>query len=469
MSEFLNLGYFQFITYNFLMNLKNYYHEKTSPSYRQLLKSYNNENHKTHLWNAFVDSQLDGVINDDFSIYPRLIPASYFPVIEKTCREITTFLLKVLSLPEKEMEAIIPEGPVRNFLIHELKVIKYRKERLIGSFRFDMAIVGEPNKLNPPKLLEVNEIGFDGLARSTFFQNTLLSVIPELKKKVVALDTAAAEVQCMNRLGKDIVRLQYDCYNWDEEVLRLKAIEMGSRLHLISPTQYNCEIDKKDFPLLEKKPFFFSREGVRVGKDLHPDAFNMSFAFTLEELIRDQKLYSAMIRSKTPQYGPLITSLVASKNVLIMLHDESLRRKLLGSSSVLKDAILPAFPLKGSVDQVRSHSPQYVIKHADGCGGEQVFMDQEMLKWIKKIPKAQHHEWIVQQKTRLNTIDVNGMLSRKKRVISDLGVFVHYDWQDGKFSHFKVGGLMCRGTNKGLKVNVSSGGLQVAVMLEKGC
>jgi hypothetical protein len=420
------------------------------------------------LWNAFVDSQLDGVINDDFSILPRLLPASYFTVIEKTCKDITTFLLKVISLPEAEMKAIIPEGPVRNFLINELKVIKHRKDRISGSFRFDMAIVGEPNKNNPPKLLEVNEIGFDGLARSTFFQNTLMSLIPELKKKAIALDTAAAEVRSMNRLGKDIVRLQYDCYNWDEEVLRLKAIEMGSSLHLVSPTQYDCEINEKDFPLLERRSFTFLKDGVRVGKDLRPDAFNMSFAFTLEELIRDQKLYSHMIRSKTPQYGPLLTSLVASKNVLIMLHDESLRRKLLGSSQVLKDSVLPAFSLAGSVDKVRAHSAEHVIKHVDGCGGEQVFMDQEMLKWIKKIPKNRHHEWVVQQKTRLNTIDVNGLLSRKKRVISDLGVFIHYDWQDGKFTHFEVGGLMCRGTNKGLKVNVSSGGLQVAVMLEKG-
>jgi hypothetical protein len=75
---------------------------------------------------------------------------------------------------------------------------------------------------------------------------------------------------------------------------------------------------------------------------------------------------------------------------------------------------------------------------------------------------------VLQQKTFLNTIDVNGILSNKKRVISDLGVFIQYDWQDGKFQHFEVGGLMCRATDKGLKVNVSSGGLQVAVMLEKG-
>jgi hypothetical protein len=449
------------------MNFKNYFHEIQSQSMKQIFKNYNNEDHKTDVWNAFVESDLEGVNDDDFSILPRLIPASYFPVIEKTCKDITTFLLRLLSLPPEEIKAIVPPGPVRNFMIDELMVLKHQPKRLTGSFRFDMAIVDEPTKNNPPHLLEINEIGFDGLARSTFFQNTLLSLIPELRKNAVALDTAKAETRNMLRLGKDIVRLQYDCYNWDEEVLKKVAHEMGCNVHLVSPTQYKCKIDQKDFPLLLKKPFTFVDGKVRMG-DLRPDAFNMSFAFTLADLKRDQDLYAQMIRSKTPQYGPFITSLVASKTILTLLSDAGLRKKLLGSSEILKEAILPAFSLKGQAQMVSTQSKDWVIKHTDGCGGEQVFMDKELVKWIKKIPKNRQHEWVVQKKTYLNTIDVNGILSRKKRVISDLGVFIHYDWQDGKFKNFEVGGLMCRGTNKGLKVNVSSGGLQVAVMLERG-
>jgi hypothetical protein len=450
------------------MNLKNYFHENPTPSAKKLFHQYNNEDHKTAIWNAFVDSNLEGVNNDDFSILPRLLPASYFPVIEKTCKDLTTFLLKLISLPPDEVRAIIPTGPIRNVMMDELEVLKHQPKRITGSFRFDMAIVGEPSKLNPPKLLEVNEIGFDGLARSSFFQSTLMSLIPELKKKAVALDTAAAEVRNMKRLGPDIVRLQYDCYNWDEEYLRLTAQKMGSELHFVSPTQYKNKINHKHFPLLEKKPFSFSEKGVLVGEHLRPDAFNFSFAFTPAEILRDKELYASMVRSKTPQYGPFITSLVATKTILILLADKGLRKKLLGSSNKLNDTILPAFSLSGQKDYVQSHVNDLVIKHTDGCGGEQVFMNQELLNCIKKIPKTREHEWVLQQKTLLNTIDVNGILSRKKRVISDLGVFVHYDWQDGKFTNFEVGGLMCRATNKGLKVNVSSGGLQVAVMLEKG-
>jgi hypothetical protein len=450
------------------MIFKNYFHEKVSPMMQQKLKKYDNEDHKIAVWNAFVDSSLDGVTDDDFSILPRLIPESYLPVIEKTCFDITKFLLSVLSLPAEEIKSIVPEGPVRNFMIHDLEVLKYQPKRMTGSFRFDMAIVGEAHQKNPPKLLEVNEIGFDGLARSTFFQNTLMSLIPELTKNAIALNTAEAEVQNMNRLGRETVRLQYDCYNWDEEFLKMTAEKMHSKLHLVSPSQFKCRINKKDFPLLKREPFHFEKNGVRFGEFMKPDAFNMSFAFTLSDLKRDQNLYREMVRSKTPQYGPFITSLIASKTVLILLSDKKLRNKLIGSSKYLDEAILTAFSLDGQSSGVISNSSDWVIKHTDGCGGEQVFMDKEMVNWIKKLPIKKHHEWVVQQKTKLNLIDINGILSKRRKAISDLGVFIQYDWQDGKFTHFKVGGLMCRATNKSLKVNVSGGGSQVAVMLEKG-
>jgi hypothetical protein len=216
-----------------------------------------------------------------------------------------------------------------------------------------MAIVGKPDWTHPPQLLEVNEIGFDGLARSTFFQNNLMRLVPELKEKAFALDTSVAEVKNMLRLGKHIARLQYDCYNWDEECLKKTSESMGCDLQLISPSQYKCKIDQKDFPLLERQPFSFKDGKACIGKNTFPDAFNFSFAFTLNDLKRDQDLYAQMIRSRTPQYGPFITSLIASKTILILLSDPSLRKRFLGSENKLKDSILPAFSLDGHADYVR--------------------------------------------------------------------------------------------------------------------
>jgi hypothetical protein len=453
--------------HNKQVNFKNYHHESYSRLMSGVAKKYSNSDHKTAVWNAFVDSELPGINDDDFSILPRLLPESYLPVIRKTAKDLTTFVLRLLTLPEAEVRAIIPRGPVRDFLINELEVLRFRPKRLTGSFRFDMALVGPLDAHHPPKILEINEIGFDGLARSTFFQKTLIDLIPELKSKVIALDTAAAEVRNMQRLGNQIARVQYDCYNWDEEYLLRTAQRMGAEVRLVSPTNFGCKIDD-DYPLMKQEPFTFSKGRVKIGANYMPDALNMSFAYSLEDYKEGFELYRRLIRSKTPQYGPFLTGLVASKTVLLLLSDKKLRQKILGTSQALHNSVLPAFSLENNKERVLDESSKLVIKHVDGFGGEQVFMDSELLRCLHKIPTRKHHEWILQQKTQLNTIDVNGILSRPKRAISDLGVFVQYDWQDGKFKHFEMGGLMSRATNKGLKVNVSSGGLQAAVMLERG-
>lgn len=432
------------------------------------LNKYDTAEHKIRVWNAFVESDLTGVTDDDFSILPRLLPASYLPVIRRTAKDITTFALRLLSLPEAEVKAIIPRGPVRDFLIHELEVLRFRPRRLIGSFRFDMAIAGPPDAGHPPQLLEINEIGFDGLARSSFFQKTLLSLMPGLARRVISMDTAAAEVRNMMRLGSQIARIQPDCYNWDEEFLVQTAERMRAKIHLVSPAQLNRRISD-DFPLLKKATFSFPKGRIKIGSGsgLYPDAVNLSFAFALADYKKGADLYARMIRSSTPQYGPFLSGLVASKMILALLADPLLRRKLLGSSRRLDRAILPAIPLEGQRERVRSESRRWVLKHADGFGGEQVFMGSDLVRRLAKIPKREEHEWVAQRKTHLNLIDVNGLLSRRKRAIADLGVFVHYDWEDGRYRHFEVGGLMTRATNKSLKVNVSSGGLQVAVLLER--
>jgi hypothetical protein len=107
------------------------------------------------------------------------------------------------------------------------------------------------------------------------------------------------------------------------------------------------------------------------------------------------------------------------------------------------------------------------LKHVDGLGGEQVYMDQDLLKQLKSINHRERGHYVMQERTKLNILTVNGMLSRPRRVIADLGVFVQYDWANGKFQNFGVGGFITRATNRSFKVNVSGGGLQVPVMFTR--
>ena len=449
------------------MKFLKHHHEQVPHSFRKRFQELNKSDHKIDVWNAFADSGLSGVNEDDCTILPRLLPFDYLSVIQKTAHDLSLFALRLLSLPNNEIKAIVPSGPIRDFLIQELEVLRFRPERLVGSFRFDMAIVGECSKNNPPKLLELNEIGFDGLFRSSFIQDTLLSLLPDLKKRVHVLDNAASEIQNMKRLGPQLARIQYDSYNWEEEVLMQRGAKEKLEVSLVSPSQFKADINFKDEVALTQRPFKIVKSKARFGEKYFPDSVQMGYSFELADYKKDMAFYQALVRSQTPQYGPFLTGLVASKIILVLLSDATLRRKLLGSANALKETILPSYSLAGREAETRKNYKNCVIKHIDGLGGEMVFMDNDLLNRMKRIKGQAATEWVVQEKTYLNTIDVNGILSRPRKVISDLGVFIQYDWSKDAFNHFNLGGFITRATNRAYTVNVSGGGIQVPVMFLK--
>lgn len=115
------------------LSFKNHYHEESPKHLQNFMKSkIEVHNHKTNIWNAFADSGLSDILDQDCSIYPRVLPGSYLPVINKTAKQITEMILKLITLPEAEVQAIFPSGPVRDFLIKELKVLKHRPDRLLS-------------------------------------------------------------------------------------------------------------------------------------------------------------------------------------------------------------------------------------------------------------------------------------------------------------------------------------------------
>lgn len=450
------------------MKYSGYYTEHpAAPIHRDFHKG-DIANTKTEIWNALIDSDLSEITEDDFSIWPRILPLSYWPTLYKSVYEITLFTMRLLSLPEAEIRAIVPRGPIRDHLLDELKVVRYHRGRITGSYRYDMAIVGPADKHHPPQLLEINEIGFDGLARSSFFQRTLLAQYPESAKRLKMLDTAANEITNMRRLGKKIARIQYDNYNWDEEYLLRTAQHMNTDLRLICPQQFGLTVDRESFPQLAELPIRKSHQHLVVGQDFKPDAVNLSFAFGLKDYQEGFPLYQNIVKSETPQYGPFLTGLVAAKTILVLLSDRQLRHRLGIDEKKIAGSLLPAHLLSSEPNPKALKNPRdWVLKHTDGCGGEQVYMNQALVQQLRRIGQSRSHEWVLQKKTKLNLIETNGLLSRPKKAISDLGVFVQYDWANGRFRHFEIGGLMCRATNKSLKVNVSGGGLQVGVLLDK--
>lgn len=424
---------------------------------------------KIDLWNAFVDSDLIGICDDDCSVIPRILPASYLPAIRGACRDLMLFLMRLLSLPSRELQAILPPTPVTDYLIRELGLLKHRPRRLTGSLRFDMAIVGRPCAENPPKLLEVNEIGFDGTGRSSFIQETLLRLVPGLRERVFCLDTAASEAKTMRRLGTRLVRFQYDSYTWEDEVILRKAKEQGVGVYLVSPAIFGAQIDE-ECTFLKRERIFFRGGRLFVGSDPRPpDACQFAYSFELKDYEEAPRFFRDLIRSRTPQFSPFVTSLIATKAILVELSDRELVPRLVGPAAAgrLARSILPAHLLAGHEEEVARGAERLVIKHADGMGGERDHIGGRMRRVLKRIPRRERGHWVVQERVPLNTILAHGILSRPRRVIADLGVFVHYDWDGSAFTRLAVGGSISRATNRSLKVNVSGGGIQVPVMFDR--
>jgi hypothetical protein len=424
---------------------------------------------KVDLWNAFVDSGLTGICDDDCSVIPRILPLSSLPAIKRTVRDLMLFLMRLLSLPPRELETILPPTPITDYLIRELSLLKHPPRRLTGSVRFDMAIVGKPSRSNPPKLFEVNEIGFDGTGRSSFIQETLLRLIPALREKVVCFDTAASEVRNMRRLGADLVRFQYADYNWEEEVILRKARENGLGMRLVSPTAFGVDTDD-DCPLLTRERVALKDGRLRLGKDKRPpDAFQVSYSFELADFKEAPAFFADLIRSQTPHYSPFYTSLIAPKTILAVLSDRALVRRLVGAAAArrLAATILPAHLLDGRMREAKRQAPALVCKYADGMGGEKDFIGNEMRPMLRRIPRRERNHWVIQERVHMNTMRVDGILSRSRRVIADLGVYVHYDWNGRAFTNLAVGGFITRATNRSLKVNVSGGGIQVPVLFDR--
>jgi hypothetical protein len=447
---------------------RSHYHESLPPSLARLFARRGVRDLKIDLWNAFVDSGLIDINEHDCSAIPRILPLSYLPAIRRTCFDLTLILMKILSMPPCEIRKLLPATPINEYLIEELGVLRCKPKRITGTLRYDMAVVGPPHPSNPPKLFEVNEIGFDGVGRSSYIQETILKLFPELKKRVFCLDTALNEVRNMRRLGKRLVRFQYDSYNWEEEVLIMKAKRAGLDMKLVAPAAFRTTVDK-DYPLLKKAAVRLKNGKICIGGDpVPPDAFQMSYSFELSDYKEAPDLFRLLIRSETPQYSPFLTGLVAPKTMLSVLADEGLRKEFAGKKQdILKNSILPAGLLSYQIKKAKDGTDRQVLKRGDGMGGEHVYIGRRMMPKLQSIPKDKRGEWVVQKRVDLNTIDVDGFLSRKRRVVADLGAYVQYDWNGRRFTNLTVGGFITRATNRGLKVNVSGGGIQVPVMFDR--
>ncbi|MBU4484327.1 hypothetical protein KKA47_02785 [bacterium] len=409
-------------------------------------------------------SKLIEGLSADISVIPRFIPQDYWHIVEKSCTALTELILKMLSLPPKEIQKFLIPTPITNFLIKELGVLKQHNKRLTGGLRYDFAIEGKLSPDNPPKLLEVNEIGVDGMSRATHICETILKLHPKLSDYIVPKSPSDEEIKNLSRLGKNILRIQYNLYNWEEQVLHSKANGIID-LTMVSPARFKLPISKR-CTLLNKSRIYTKNGALHAGcRDKAFNGYMVSYALEYSDYLEAKNLFKTLVKSRAKNYNPFITGLMGPKSSLITLRTFK-DAFLNGVDSRLLDKVIPeTFLLHEITHEVTKRPQDFVLKEIDGLGGEGVYIGRDILKKLRKIKDPKR--WVVQEIVKLNTIDVDGILSRRKKVIADLGVYVHYDWANGKLSHLSVSGAITRASNKSRKVNVNLGGLQVPVMILK--
>ncbi len=102
---------------------------------------------------------------------------------------------------------------------------------------------------------------------------------------------------------------------------------------------------------------------------------------------------------------------------------------------------------------------------------DHVFFDDEIVEQIK-APGFDRTDWCLQRRIRLNTIDVDPVPNGPRKGISDLAVYVCFDYDptrlvNKRLRDFYIASLFTRCSGDNLRVNVSRGGCVVPVYVSK--
>ena len=85
-----------------------------------------------------------------------------------------------------------------------------------------------------------------------------------------------------------------------------------------------------------------------------------------------------------------------------------------------------------------------MVKHNFGSGGEGVFVGEAIEGAAAKVDDPAG--WIVQDRHELNQMYARLLFTSDRPVRMDLGVFVNYDFYDGKLQYLRVAGVVARGS-----------------------
>ncbi|MBI9075493.1 MAG: hypothetical protein JEZ02_08800 [Desulfatibacillum sp.] len=415
------------------------------------------------VFGSIIDQGYPGSKLEDISLIPRIIPRSHMERIEEACKNLTGAILALASKNKEFLLKHLHPDSRWEKLIHRHGVLDSVPRRMIGELRYDFALCGPLTEDNPPLVMEVNAGALGGVVYASLIPKIIKQHVPNLDHLSV-YDLSEHFVHLCRRIGPHIANFSVGEYSWGESVLA-DYIREKVHFHMVTPVEIS---DIEYWPGLKRAQWSFDQDKrLRLLLDGHwqaMDGFRWSRILEHNDIDRFGALLEAVGNGPTTYISPLRMDYVCHKGILPLLFDANFLSQELGIQDTQKvlQHVIPCWQYSNHGFPPSHERKNLVLKQNFGCSGKKVFVGHGMDEMNGKIYRPE--EWVIQKKVDLNQMFSRLMYSQDRPVRMDLGVFVHYDYVDGRLEYCKVTGMLCRGSQR-YKVNLNLGGACIPVLV----
>lgn len=422
------------------------------------LDAINFSSFRKDFFGAMIDDGYLGPNVEDMALVPRVLGGSYVKVIEDAAEQLTRAILTFANRDRDFILKYLRPDDRWKTLIEEYGILDKVPQRMVGEIRYDFALAGPLTEENPPQLLEINGAALGLYAFGSFLPRTVKNLVPGLHH-LTYTDVVGSFVKLGQRVGPEIATFSPGGLFWGDHLLA----EATDSFHFVTPTEVP---NQHLWPRLKRAVWRIDSDG---GLSLSIDGvwrrmngFRWARVITGRDIDRFGELFRSVLHGPTVYMSHPRVEFATNKGVLPLLCDEHFLRSELQIANPYKvmQYVTPTRKLADVGFPKRADWEELVLKQNFGSGGENVFVGDAIEKAVGKVQNPE--SWIVQDRHYLNQMYARLLYSSDRALGMDLGVFVNYDFKDGKLEYLNVAGIVARGSHQSL-VNVTRGGAAIPV------
>ncbi len=388
------------------------------------------------------------------SVLPRVLPRDYARTVSEVCRLLTRLHLDTLYDPKVNRDL---NGSKLATILQEDGALENLPDVLIGTGRYDLAVVGEPSANNPPGVIEFNLLDCGGVGWVPTVNDLYLQVVPELTGLVQEDQFFSSTSKYFRRLGNKFLMVTDDDLDFEDYALFRRDMAIRD--------VYFKHITVEDFA----KGVLDGTIGLSVdGVTQSTNSYNALYLKGLsmdDEVEANREVVRRIIQSRVPMYEHPSLLLMENKGIIGMLPEG---RDLSDEERALAGKVIPENVrlTRELIEKLMEHPEHSVLKKDTGHMGSSVYVGESMIPVLKDIKDPSG--WCVQRKYKLNTTEVYPTNGEIGNGIVDLGAYVSFCYDSrmperDRLLSCGVSGLLTRASQRSHVVNIKQGGCFVPV------